>query len=179
MNYIDVILGILLLWGLVRGLMKGFFVSMASLVALLAGIYVAIHFSHLVGGYLQKHVDWQDGVMKLVAFAITFILVVVLVSFAGKLLTKIADYAALGIINKILGAAFGLLKFAFIASVILMFVDAINQKVTFIEKQTIDSSILYQPVRKLAPMVLPNILKDSDDKEQTTNQTVFATFSEI
>jgi len=70
MNYIDIILGILLLWGLIRGLMKGFFVSMASLVALVGGIYVAIHFSYVVGGYLEKFVDWQEGVMKLVAFAI-------------------------------------------------------------------------------------------------------------
>lgn len=166
MNYIDIVLGILLLWGLIRGLMKGFFVSMASLVALIGGIYVAIHFSHIVGGYLQQFVDWQEGVMKLVAFAITFIIVVILISLAGKLLTKIADYAALGIINKLLGAAFGLLKFAFIASVVLMFVDAVNQKITFIEQKTLDSSILYQPVRKLAPMVLPGILKDTDQNQK-------------
>jgi len=166
MNYIDIILGILLLWGLIRGLMKGFFVSMASLVALIGGIYVAIHFSHIIGGYLQKFVDWQEGIMKLVAFAITFVIVVILISMAGKLLTKIADYAALGIINKILGAAFGVLKFAFIASVVLMFVDAVNKKVTFINQDTLDSSVLYQPVRKLAPMVLPGILKDTNQKEQ-------------
>ncbi len=166
MNYIDIILGVLLLWGLIRGLMKGFFVSMASLVALVGGIYVSIHFSHVIGAYLQKFVDWQEGIMKLVAFAITFIIVVILISMAGKLLTKIADYAALGIINKFLGAAFGVLKFAFIASVILMLVDAVNQKITFIKQETLDSSILYKPVRKLAPMVLPGILEDVDNEEQ-------------
>jgi len=170
MNYIDIILGILLLWGLIRGLMKGFFVSMASLVALVGGIYVAIHFSYVVGGYLEKFVDWQEGVMKLVAFAITFVLVVLLISLSGKLLTKLADYAALGIINKFLGAAFGLLKFAFIASVVLMFVDAVNQKVTFIKQETLDTSILYKPVRKLAPTILPNILKDTDDTNPTEEE---------
>ncbi|MAQ76478.1 MAG: colicin V production protein [Aquimarina sp.] len=168
MNYLDIILGILLLWGLVRGLMKGLFVSLASLIALIAGIYIAVHFSHIVGDYLKQYVDWQENVIKLSAFALTFILVVIGISLLGRILTKIADYAALGILNKLLGAVFGLLKFAFIASVILMFVDAINEKITFIDKETKDESLLYEPVRKLAPMILPSILKEvpSDSTEE-------------
>lgn len=167
MNYLDIILGILLLWGLIRGLMKGLFVSLASLIALVAGIYIAIHFSHIVGDYLKQYVDWQENAIKLSAFAITFILVVIAISLLGRILTKIADYAALGILNKLLGAVFGLLKFAFIASVILMFVDAINDKITFIDQETKMESLLYEPVRKLAPTVLPTILKEvpSDRKE--------------
>ncbi|GAA4279423.1 CvpA family protein [Aquimarina mytili] len=161
MNYIDIILGILLLWGLIKGLSKGLFASLASLLALVIGIYIAVHFSHIVGDYLQQYVDWQEGAMKLAAFALTFILVVVLVSLAGKLLTKIADYAALGILNKILGAAFGVLKMAFIASVLIIFIDAINRNITIIKEETLESSLLYNPVRKLAPMVLPNILKEA------------------
>ena len=168
MNYLDIILGILLLWGLVRGLMKGLFVSLTSLIALIAGIYIAVHFSHIVGDYLKQYVDWQENVIKLSAFALTFILVVIGISLLGRILTKIADYAALGILNKLLGAVFGLLKFAFIASVILMFVDAINEKITFIDKETKDESLLYEPVRKLAPMILPSILKEvpSDSTEE-------------
>lgn len=169
MNYIDIILGILLLWGLIKGFSKGLFVSLASLVALVAGIYIAVHFSHLVGGYLEQYVDWGDGAMKLTAFAITFIVVVILISIAGKLLTKIADFASLGILNKLLGAAFGVLKFAFIASVVIIFVDAGNRSLNIIKQETLDSSILYSPVKKLAPMVLPNILKsERGDNSDTT-----------
>jgi len=168
MNYIDIILGILLLWGLIKGFSKGLFVSLASLVALVAGIYIAVHFSHLVGGYLEQYVDWGDGAMKLTAFAITFIVVVILISIAGKLLTKIADFASLGILNKLLGAAFGVLKFAFIASVVIIFVDAGNRSLNIIKQETLDSSILYSPVKKLAPMVLPNILKSERGDNSNT-----------
>ena len=170
MNYLDIILGILLLWGLVRGLMKGLFVSLASLIALIAGIYIAVHFSHIVGDYLKQYVDWQENVIKLSGFALTFILVVIGISLLGRILTKIADYAALGILNKLLGAVFGLLKFAFIASVILMFVDAINDKITFIDKETKDESLLYEPVRKLAPMILPTILKEVPSNSMEENE---------
>ncbi|MFD2563706.1 CvpA family protein [Aquimarina rubra] len=169
MNYIDIILGILLLWGLIKGFSKGLFVSLASLVALIAGIYIAVHFSHLVGGYLEQYVNWGDGAMKLTAFAITFIIVVILISLAGKLLTKIADFASLGVLNKLLGAAFGVLKFAFIASVVIIFIDAGNRSLGIIKQETLDSSILYSPVKKLAPMVLPNILKSEPSEEANHN----------
>lgn len=161
MNYIDIILGILLAWGFIKGFSKGLFSSLASLVALVIGIYIAVHFSHVVGKYLEHYVDVQDGMLKIIAFAVTFILVVILVSLTGKLLTKIADYAALGILNKILGGAFGILKMAFIASVVIIFVDVVNRNITIIKKETLDSSILYPPVRKLAPMVIPNILQEN------------------
>ncbi len=165
MNYIDIILGILLLWGLIKGFSKGLFSSLASLVALIVGIYIAVHFSHIAGGYLEQYVNWEEGAMKLVAFAVTFIVVVILVSLAGKILTKIADYAALGILNKILGGVFGVLKMAFIASVIIIFVDAINRNITILKEETLNSSVLYTPVRKLAPMILPSILKEEDSKK--------------
>lgn len=173
MNYIDIILGILLLWGLIKGFSKGLFSSLASLVALIVGIYIAVHFSHIAGGYLEHYVNWQEGAMKLVAFAVTFIVVVILVSLAGKILTKIADYAALGILNKILGGAFGVLKMAFIASVIIIFIDAINRNITIIKEETLNSSVLYTPVRELAPMILPSILKeeDSNDSEDSKKDT--------
>ena len=167
MNYIDIILAIPLLWGLVKGFRKGLFASLASLVAIVVGIYIAVHFSHIVGEYLDKYVDWQEGTMKLIAFAITFIGVIILVTLAGKLLTKIADYAALGILNTILGAAFGVLKMAFIASVIILFVDAINKNITIIKKDTLDSSVLYTPVKKLAPTLFPKFLSLGENNELT------------
>ncbi len=164
MNYIDIILGILLLWGMIKGLSKGLFASLASLVALVIGIYIAVHFSHIAGGFVQRYVDWPDGAMKLTAFALTFVLVVILISLAGKLLTKIADYAALGILNKILGGVFGILKMGFIASVIIIFIDALNNNITIIKEETLDASLLYRPVSRIAPAVLPNVLKDNASK---------------
>lgn len=165
MSFLDILIGIPLIWGLIKGLNKGLFASLASLVALVVGIYIAVHFSYVIGGYLEKHTSWPEGVMKLVAFAITFILIIILVSFAGKIATKIVDYAALGIVNKILGGVFGVLKMAFIVSVLIIFIDAINRSITILKKETLESSILYGPVRKIAPAILPNILKKESAKE--------------
>ena len=53
MAIIDIILGALILYGLVKGLSKGFFVEIASLLALLAGVYGAVHFSNYAAELLK------------------------------------------------------------------------------------------------------------------------------
>ena len=53
MNVFDIIIAALLLFGLVRGIMKGLFIEVASLVALIAGVYGAIHFSYFTSNFLE------------------------------------------------------------------------------------------------------------------------------
>ncbi|XLS29053.1 CvpA family protein [Flavobacteriaceae bacterium M23B6Z8] len=160
MNFFDIVLGGLILFGAVRGLIKGLFVEIASLLALILGIYGAIHFSYYVGDYLAQRVEWQEKYISLVSFAITFIVIVLAVGYAGKLLTKIADFAALGILNKILGAVFGGLKIAVILGAVLVFFDRTNNTIEFVDKETTNDSILYSPVRELGAFVFSLVLKE-------------------
>ena len=53
MNAIDLCIAALLLFGLIKGFMKGLFVELASLVALIAGIYGAFYFSFILEDYLK------------------------------------------------------------------------------------------------------------------------------
>jgi membrane protein required for colicin V production len=54
MNYLDIILAIPLLWGLYKGVSKGIIKELASLVALIVGIYGAVHFADSIQGQLEK-----------------------------------------------------------------------------------------------------------------------------
>lgn len=164
MNTIDIIFGIILILGFIQGLRKGFFVELASLIGLIAGIYGAIHFSYFVGDWLVEKTAWSEQVIKLTAFAITFIIIVLIVSLAGKLLTKVANFAMLGIVNKLLGAVFAVLKFAFLLSVVLMFIDAADRQLSIIGDDNKEDSVLYSLVQPLAPALLPSILQQADDR---------------
>ena len=95
MNILDIIILILLALGLINGLRKGFFVEVASLVALIAGVYGAIHFSDFAADFLMEKVDWNERTVNITAFIITFVVIVLLIALAGKALTKLADFAAL------------------------------------------------------------------------------------
>lgn len=163
MSIIDIVLGALLLFGLIRGAMKGLFVEVASLVALVLGVYGAIHFSGFAAGFLESKVDWNEKTINIVAFAITFVIIVLAISLAGKALTKLADFAALGILNKLLGGVFGALKIGLILSVLLIVFNKLNNTLPFMEKEDLEESLLYEPVKSLAPLVFPNLIKSEDD----------------
>ncbi|MCM4154884.1 CvpA family protein [Gramella sp. AN32] len=164
MNTVDIILSLILLYGLVRGFFRGLLSEVASLVGIIAGIYGAIHFSHFLAEVLANYVEWTQRYLNLISFAITFVLIIFLVSLAGKLLTQMAGFVALGIVNKLLGAIFGFLKVAFVTSVIIMFFKATNEKIEIIDEATLENSILYEPVAVIAPIILPTIVKEVEDQ---------------
>jgi membrane protein required for colicin V production len=158
MSILDIVLLTLLVLGLIRGFMRGFFVELASLVALIAGVYGAFHFSNFVATFLKDRVDWNENTVNIAAFAITFIIIVLVIALAGKALTKIADFAMLGLFNKILGAVFGGLKVALILSVILIVLDKMKANVPFVKTVDKQESVLYNPVKSLIPSLFPNVI---------------------
>ncbi|EPR74009.1 hypothetical protein ADIWIN_0969 [Winogradskyella psychrotolerans RS-3] len=170
MSIIDIILAALLLFGFVRGLFKGLFVEVASLLALVLGVYGAIHFSDFAAGFLEPKVDWSEKTINIVAFAITFVVIVLVISLAGKALTKLADFAALGIINKLAGAVFGALKIGLILSVLLSVFHKMNNTLPFMEKEDLEKSMLYKPVKSLAPMIFPSIIKSESEEEDAEEE---------
>ena len=169
MSIIDIILAALLLFGFIRGLFKGLFVEIASLAALVLGVYGAIHFSHFAAAWLDPKVDWNEKTMNIVAFAITFVVIVLTISIAGKALTKLANFAALGLINKLLGGVFGAVKIGLILSVVLIVFNKMNNTLPFMEKEDLEESALYEPVKSLAPMIFPDLIK-SEAKSSTEEQ---------
>lgn len=164
MTFLDIVLGILLAWGLYQGLTNGLFVELASLVALIAGIYGSIHFSYIAGDYLSQNMDWNPRYIKITSFIITFIAIVLLVHFAGKLLTKVADFAMLGLLNKIAGGIFGTLKVAIILGALLIFFEKATASFNFVNEETRKESILYQPVRDIGAFVFSKVFRDNTAK---------------
>lgn len=162
MNIIDIAIIALFIFAFVRGFAKGLFVEIASLVALIGGIWGAIHFSYFVADLLKEHVEWEENYISLTAFAITFVAIVIAVSLLGKAFTKIADFAALGLVNKIFGGVFALLKSAVILSVIFVFFARVNKTEAFVGKETLENSLLYEPVKDIVPTIFPAIIEEFD-----------------
>ncbi|MDP2067676.1 MAG: CvpA family protein [Lutibacter sp.] len=171
MNTFDIIIAGLLLFGFIRGLFKGLFLEVASFIALIAGIYGAIHFSYFIKGLLLPRVTWEEKYITLTAFAITFLVIVIVVTLIGKLFTKIADFASLGILNKLLGGVFGALKIGFGLSVILLIFSKLNNKIPFISVEQQESAILYEPIKNLAPNIFPDYVKVEEDENEKIDKT--------
>lgn len=166
MNYIDIIIGVVILFGFVRGIMRGLIIEIASIIGLVIGIYGAIHFSYIIGDYMGPKLDWDKGYTDLTAFAITFVVIVVLVALLGKMLTKVASVAALGLVNRIMGGVFGVLKYVIIIGAMVVFVDRTNKSFSLFNEDTIEKSVLYNPVKEVGNTVFKWILRDKIEIEE-------------
>lgn len=157
MSFIDIVFAVLLCYALYKGIKNGLFVELASLIALVAGIFVAIKFSYLVKNILETKVSWDAKYIEITAFALTFILVVVMIHISAKLLTKIADFAYLGWVNKLVGAVFSALKTILLLSVVILLFEKININNTLVKQETLAASIFYNPTKAISAFLYPKI----------------------
>lgn len=175
MNIVDIILGVLLILAFVSGYRKGLFVALASLVGLIAGILGAVYFSDFASAYISRWFDLGDTTTKWASFAVTFLGIVFLVSYLGRFLTKVADFTALGLLNKLLGGLFSAIQYAFIISVIFMFFRSSNVTGFVVSEEKKENSKLYQPIASLAPMVIPKVkefFNSNTFKTETEEETL-------
>jgi membrane protein required for colicin V production len=155
MTGIDIVLGGLLAYGLVKGFMKGLFVELASLVSLIAGIYAALKFSGYAGKFFDGHLPDDPKHAAIIAFIITFIAVVVSIMLLAKAFTKLADFTGLGLMNRILGAFFGFLRMVLTLSVLLNFFLKFNHNSAFAKKETLEKSVLFYPILSVSETIFP------------------------
>jgi membrane protein required for colicin V production len=171
MNTVDLVFGILLLWSAYRGFTKGFIVQLATLAALLLGILGAVLFSDFTSDLIIKKFEVSGQYLPILSFAITFIVIVIAVHLLAKMLNKLIDAIALGIVNRFLGVLFSLLKTAFIVSVILVLINKADNKFGFIPNETKEDSLLYKPLSNFAPMIFPYLnfdkIKEKIEEEQS------------
>jgi len=161
MNYFDIIVGLLLVFALYKGFKNGLITELASIVALALGLYGAIMFSDLTAQYLKQYLN--SSYIGLISFVLTFILIVIAVHFVAKLINKLLEAVALGTVNRMLGAMFSVLKYAFVISVLLAVVNGISSGI--IPEKTKQSSILYGPVSNLSLQIFPYLHFDDVRKK--------------
>lgn len=164
MNYIDFIIIILLVFGLARGFINGFIKELASLLALILGIWGAIKFSAFTAGRLYDYFDMTGQYVGIIAFMITFVIIVIIIHFIGLLVDKFVETISLGFLNSLLGLVFGVFKTALILSVIFVILNAIDAKHHFLPEEKIEQSKFYNPIADIAPVLFPVIGEGNFDK---------------
>jgi membrane protein required for colicin V production len=161
MNYLDIVLAVPLLWGLYKGISKGIVKELAALIALIAGIYGAVHFADSIHPYLKEHFSIETSFVPIVSFAITFIAIVLAIRLVGFIIDKIIKAVALGIISRLLGGVFGIMKTAFIISGLLLIFNTFDYYLNLIPIKQKKESVLYEPISNMIPSIMPNV-KDGD-----------------
>lgn len=156
MNVLDIILLAPLAYAAFKGFKKGFIYEIFSLLALGLGIYGCLEFSGYATTHLTEYLDPESKWLPLVSYTVTFIAIVILVTLLGTFITKVVTWIQLGMINKLFGSLFGLVKAVFFVSTILMIFNTINSGITMLSPELMEESLLYEPLSGFILQVLPN-----------------------
>ena len=155
MNYLDIILIIPLAYGLVQGLRKGLVKEIAGLLAIVLGIYLARYWSLPMSQTLVELTGWSLNLCTPLAYALVFIVVSLSITTLSYMLTKIIGAIMLGWLNRLLGAAFGVVKMLLLLSVILNFLTIVDQFMPVKEKSIVQNSLFYAPIENVMSTILP------------------------
>lgn len=158
MNFIDLILIIPLIWFGFKGFRKGFIIEVASLAALLLGIYGGIKLSGIASQYISQWFEINSEYLPLISFSVVFILILIIVFLIAHLIDRVVKTASLGLLNRLAGALFGMSKILIIIGIILIMINNYDSNNVFIKKETKDNSLLYNPLSKFVSAIFPSIM---------------------
>ncbi len=144
MNSLDVFLLIFIAYFTIRGMFRGLIKELIIVLALLLGYYLAMTFYGPTTKWLINLFPSlpQNGA-QILAFALIFIVVNVVLRLFGKFLEKLIKFVFLQPLNRLGGALFGLLKSLFFLSVIVFILRLLPFSAQFLQKIGAGKSIIW------------------------------------
>jgi len=148
MNYLDIIILIPVLWFGYKGFAHGLIRELASLAALILGIYAAFSFTDFVEKWINN-----PNIPKEAFFAVTFLIVLIAVYLIGRLVEKIVKLIIPEFVNNLLGGLFGAVKVVVFFSALILFIHSVDPKNVILTEHTIEKSFSYQYIEPIVPML--------------------------
>ncbi len=143
-NWLDVLILLPLLVGLVRGIMRGFISEIIAFVVVIFGVLGARMVAPSFSAWLLRSFAWPQEVCNVVAYVLVFLAIAILLSLLARMLTRLLRVIHLGWINRTLGGVFGLLKFAVLILIVVFAMEHTNRTFHWLDKaEIVKTSILY------------------------------------
>ena len=155
MNFLDVFILVLLVWGAYKGFKNGLVIELFTLFALFLGLYAAIHFSDYLAEKVMGETPNEESYIPVIFFILTFLAVGAMVYFGGKAFEKVIKVVQLSALNKLAGALFGLIKFTFIAGTIILIIESMDNRSDIISDETKNGSLSYTFTKSVVTFCIP------------------------
>ena len=148
--WLDILILLPVLWGMVRGLMQGLISEVMAILAIILGCLGSWWWSGRFAAWLHAQLSWQPTVCTAVAYALIFIAIAVSLTILANLLSRFFKAINLGGLNRLCGGLFGMAKWALVVLVVLFCVNQLDLYFHFMPDSLKNSSFIYQPAVNLA-----------------------------
>ena len=154
MNLIDSICLIILIYGSYKGFKNGIVSEVLSFFGILLGIYLSKKYYLSVDKYLVTVFDSTNQMVSLISVILIFTLTIISSKILSKVITKALNIMALGLLNKLIGSVFGLLKYLLILCVITFIFSKANDLFVFIETNKVEETQIFSKIQKINDYIL-------------------------
>ena len=143
--------------GAILGFSKGALRQIATLIGLVAGLLLARALYAAVGERMAVELGTSATMAQIIAFFLIWLLVPIVLLWVASLLSRVMEIVHLGFVNRLAGAAVGLVKYAILVSMVIHFVEFIDTKNELIQKAVKETSLLYYPMQDAGETFIPTI----------------------
>ncbi|MCU7551678.1 CvpA family protein [Chitinophagaceae bacterium LB-8] len=148
--FLDIIVLILLILALFKGWGNGLIVGVFSFLAFVIGLAIAMKLSKVAQTYIGEYFNVSDQWLPIVAFAVVFLIVVILVRLGAKAIESVIEVAQLGWVNKIGGILLYTVIYLFIFSLLLSYAGQLH----LLKEETLEASQSYPFIHPIAPAIM-------------------------
>tara|TARA_B100001758_G_C18003033_1_gene399042 strand:- start:145 stop:621 length:477 start_codon:yes stop_codon:yes gene_type:complete len=156
MNYIDIFLSLVIVWGAYNGFLKGLINELSSILGIIIGVYLAKNFYTYLDVKLKPIFESEADYISILSLMIIFLFTVMIFEIISRLLTKFLKLIALGLLNRIIGSVFGVIKSILILCVFIFIFSKINNMLAIIENETLNQSFLYSKIENINNTIIEN-----------------------
>ncbi len=146
MQTIDIIISVLLVIGLLTGVRDGLVKQVAGLAGIIGGLLLGRMFYLPAGEWLGSALGISVEAAHITAFILILIIVPLLLSLVGWLVSKLLSAICLGWVNRLLGGLVGILKMLLFAGVVITGIELFDKHDTLVSEQKKEASIFYYPL---------------------------------
>ena len=154
MNLIDSICLIILIYGSYKGFKNGIVGEVLSFLGILLGIYLSKTYYLVIDEYLVTVFDSTNQLVSIISVILIFSVTIILSKILSKVITKALNVMALGLLNKLIGSLFGLLKYLLILCIITFIFSKVNDFFVLIETNTIEETQIFSKIQEINDYIL-------------------------
>ena len=100
---IDIVFYIVVILAIIQGWRKGLILALFSMICGLIGLAAAVKLSAVLATHMKSDLHMTSRWLPVIAFVLVFVMVLLIIRWAGKLLEKLVQLVLLGWLNKLGG----------------------------------------------------------------------------
>ena len=88
-----------------------------------------------------------------------------LFKIVAKILTKLLKIIALGLLNRIIGSVFGVIKTILLLCIVVFIFSNINRVISIIETEKLNQSFFYPKIEKINNLIIESNYRENGNEE--------------